>query len=118
MKSIATLIAAVGMAASMVSVASAQDMTAADEYYNYRAAVVAYERCNDLRLSEEDALAVESRITQLLPGFVSPGLRLSLIEEAKEEFSALANANICARTDALQDALDTFESDLASALTM
>ena len=118
MKSLFALAAAAGVAVSMVSVATAQDMTPAEEYYNYRAAVVAYERCNGIRLSQEDALAVEGRITQLLDGFVSPGQRLSIIEEAKTDFSRLAGANSCARNDMLESALETFETDLASAMSM
>ena len=118
MKSFFALAAAATMAVSFASSASAETMTPAEEYYKYRAAVVAYERCNGVRLDQEEAFAVERRITELLSGFVSPGQRLSIIEEARVDFSRLAGANSCSRNDMLEGALETFEGDLASALGM
>lgn len=118
MKVFVALAAAAGMAVSVASTATAQDMTPAEEYYKFRAAVVAYERCNGVQLDQEEALAVESRITELLSGFVSPGQRLSIIEEAKLDVSRLAGADSCSRNDMLEGALETFEMDLASAMGM
>ena len=118
MKSFTALIAAAGMAVTFVSTATAQEMTPAEEYYHYRGAVVAYERCNGITLDQDQALAVESRITQMLSGFVSPGMRLSIIEEAKSEYSSLAATNRCSRNDRLEAALEKFEDDLSPALAM
>ena len=118
MKSFTALIAAAGMAVTFVSTASAQEMTPAEEYYSYRAAVVAYERCNGLTLNQEQAAAVEGRITEMLSGFVTPAQRLSIIEEAKQDYSRLAGANSCSRNDRLSAAVEMFETDLAPALGM
>ena len=118
MKSLTALIAAAGMAVTVVSAASAQDMTPAEEYYNYRAAVVAYERCNGVTLNQEQATAVEGRITEMLSGFVSPSQRLTIIEDAKTDYSRLAGANSCSRNEQLSAAVETFEMDLAPAIGM
>ncbi|NBC34872.1 MAG: hypothetical protein GVY13_19550 [Alphaproteobacteria bacterium] len=118
MKSLVALIAAAGVAVSVASAASAQEMTPAEEYYDYRAAVVAYERCNGVRLDVDQAAAVENRITELMSGFVSPAQRLAIIEDAKTDFSRLAGANSCSRNDRLAAAVELFETELASALGM
>jgi len=119
MKSFVALIAAAGVAVSVASAASAQDMmTPAEEYFGYRAAVVAYERCNGIRFNLEQSTALENRITDLMTGFVSPSQRLAIIEDARDEYSSLAYANGCGRNDRLQAALETFETELSPALGM
>lgn len=118
MKSFVALIAAAGVAVSLASAASAEEMTPAEEYYDYRAAVVAYERCNGIRFNIDQASAIENRISELLTGFVTPAQRLAIIEDAKTDYSRLAGANSCSRNDRLAAAVERFETELASAIGM
>jgi hypothetical protein len=117
MKTFATLAAAAGLTALVAAPAMAQEMemSQAEMMYDYQQSVVAYERCNGIRFDQEQSTALQSRITQLIGGFLSPGLRLEIVWDATEEMQALANANGCGFAP-VADALQRFESDLAPAL--
>ena len=115
MKKIATLAAAGGLVALAATPALAQDMSQEEQYYAYRTAVVAYERCNGVTFDQDESTALEGRITQLIGGFLSPGLRLTIVVDAKDDMAGLVHGNGCG-FDPVEDALALFESDLAPAL--
>ena len=115
MKKVATLAAAAGLVALAAAPALAEDMSQADKYYAYRTAVVAYERCNGVTFDQDESTALEGRITQLIGGFLHPGLRLSIVVDAKDDMASLVHGNGCG-FDPVEDALALFDNDLAPAL--
>ena len=115
MKKTATLAIAAGFAALAAVPAQAQDMSQGEQYYAYRSAVVAYERCNDMTFNQDDSVAIEGRITQLIGGFLSPGLRLNIVVDATDDMSSLVYGNGCSFAP-VEDALMLFDSELAPAL--
>lgn len=115
MKNVATLAAAAGLIALTTAPALAEDMSQGDQYYAYRTAVVAYERCNGITFDQDESTVLEGRITQLIGGFLHPGLRLSIVVDAKDDMASLVNGNGCGFGE-VEDALALFESDLAPAL--
>lgn len=117
MKKVATLAAAAGLVALAAAPALAQDMDMSqeDQYYAYRTAVVAYERCNGISFDQDESTALEGRITQLIGGFLHPGLRLSIVVDAKDDMASLVHGNGCG-FGPVEDALALFDDDLAPAL--
>lgn len=116
MKKLTTLAAAAGLAATVATPATAQEeMSQAEMMFAYQSAIVAYERCNGIRFDQTQSTELQGRITQLIGGFLSPGLRLEIVWEATDEMQALVNANGCG-FPRVETALALFENDLAPAL--
>jgi triphosphoribosyl-dephospho-CoA synthetase len=121
MTRIASPIAAAALAALLAAApAAAQEepMTPQEAYYGYRAAVVAYERCNDIRFDQAQANAIEERIAELMDTPLSPSDRLTIIEEARQDMSRLVAAQGCAAGNApeVASAVETFEAAIGPAI--
>lgn len=96
--------------------AIAQDaMTIEAQYFDLRQAVVAYERCNDIRFDQAQAEALDERIDEMIGENFGPGEKLTIIQEAKMDMSRQVTTKGC--NDAhVASALATFETELAPAL--
>jgi|GEM_PF-2393960 len=121
MTRIASTIAAAALAGLLAAApAAAQDepMTPEETYYAYRAAVVAYERCNDVRFDQAEANAIEERISELMDTPLSPSDRLTIIEEARQDMSRLVAGQGCSAGNApeVAAAVETFEAEIAPAI--
>ena len=115
MNKFGSLAVAAGFAALAVAPAQAQDMSQGEQYFAYRSAIVAHERCNGINFDQQESVALEGRITQLIGGFLSPGLRLSIIVDATGDMADLVHANGC-RFAPVREALAVFDDELAPAL--
>ncbi len=120
MTRIAMSIAAAALAGLLAAPAAAQDeaMTPEEQYYAYRAAVVAYERCNDVTFDQAKANVIEGRISELMGTPLSPSARLTIIEEARQDMSRLVAAQGCSADNApeVAAAVNTFETEIAPAV--
>lgn len=115
MNSVRTLVASAAfvMTAGAAGVSAAADMSPGEEaYYDLWRSVVAYERCNDTRLTQAEAQKVDDRAMELAGENLGAGTKLGLIQDAKKSMSMKVTTSGCLDSD-VEAALATFETQLA-----
>ncbi|MGP1394754.1 MAG: hypothetical protein ACTS3R_04525 [Inquilinaceae bacterium] len=115
MNSVRTLVASAAfvMTAGVAGVSTAADMSPGEEaYYDLWRAVIAYERCNDTKLTQAEAEQVDDRAMELAGENLGAGTKLGLIQDAKRSMSMKVTTSGCLNSD-VEAALAVYESQLA-----
>ena len=88
--------AAIAAIAGLALPGQAQDAASAEQVYlQLHEAVVAYERCADVTFDQDQSVALNSRIMDIVGTNLGAGVKLSLIVEAKERMGARVTGRGC-----------------------
>lgn len=109
---------AVAFAASagVASYAQAQDAESSEDVYRrLHEAIVAFERCEGATFDQDQSLALNNRIMDIVGTNLGAGIKLSLIVEAKERMGARVTGRGCG-DEMVAAHVELFRSELATAL--
>lgn len=116
---------AAALSLAITAVAKAQDteapppaeMTPQERFVELHGAVVAYERCSGIHFDEQQAMALNQRIRELVGESYGAGTTLQLIYDAREAMTRRVTTEGCGG-DRVVAALTLFETNLADAVAI
>ncbi|MCB9947360.1 MAG: hypothetical protein H6842_05955 [Rhodospirillaceae bacterium] len=112
-----SLVMAAGAQAQDTEAPPAEEMTPQERFVELHGAVVAYERCTGIHFDEQQAMALNQRIRELIGESFGAGATLQLIYDAREAMTRRVTSEGCGG-DRVTDALTLFETNLADAVSM
>ena len=93
------------------------EMTTEERFIAMHGAIVAYERCRGVRFDEEQAMALNQRVRELIGESFGAGTTLQLIYEARETMARRVTTEGCGG-DRVTEALNLFQTNLADAVSL
>ena len=90
-------------------------MTPEEAFQQLHEAVVAYERCHDIEFDQQQSVALNDRIMEIVDANLGAATKLSLIVEAKDEMGSRVGAMGCG-DDTVAAHLELFDSQLGDVL--
>ena len=94
-----------------------QEMTTEERFIAMHGAIVAYERCRGIRFDEDQAMALNQRVRELIGQSFGAGTTLQLIYEAREMMTRRVTSEGCGG-ERVTEALTLFQTNLADAVSL